>query len=514
MRVALVTEGTYPVTTGGVSTWCDQLLRGMPEHDWTVLALTSSGTEEPVWARPGSVRSVILHPVWGAEPPPARRERNRTDPRAALQEALILLWDAALAPDGPEAVHDAETALRALVDLSTGRRLGSLLARRGSTAALLAAWHHRCSEAPPMSIAQAVAASRLVDRLLAVVDAPLPPVDLVHAAGNGAAGLVGLAAHWRSGTPLVVSEHGVYLRERYLALNEGGFSWVERRAITSLLRRLCEVTYRVADLVLPVSDFNRRWSLRLGAEPERVVTIHNGVEPEKYQPVGAEPAVPTLSFVGRIDPLKDLHTLVRAFALVRERVPEARLRLFGPVPEGNEAYRDSVAALVGELGTADAVTFEGPSQGSRPAIAAGSVVVLSSISEGMPFTVIEAMMCGRATVSTDVGGVAECVDPERRTGMIVPARDPEAFAQACVELLTDDARRQAMAAAARQYALTVATLEQTLSAYRRAYATATGTAVHVPDEALGAPNIVADLTSTERPAAVPEPRKELVELAS
>jgi glycosyltransferase involved in cell wall biosynthesis len=246
--------------------------------------------------------------------------------------------------------------------------------------------------------------------------------------------------------------------------------------------------------VLPVSDFNRRWSLHLGARPERVTTIRNGVQPELYAPVGEEPEVPTLSFVGRIDPLKDLHTLVRAFALVREQVPGARLRLFGPVPEGNEAYRDSVAALSAELGTSDAVTFEGPSAGSRPAIAAGSVVVLSSISEGMPFTVIEAMMCGRATVSTDVGGVAECVDPERRAGTIVPARDPEAFAQACVELLVDEPRRRAMGAAARSHALAHATLDRTLAAYRGAYRAATGAA---PDVVPGPLNVVADVSTLQ-----------------
>ncbi|SDF22282.1 Glycosyltransferase involved in cell wall bisynthesis [Blastococcus fimeti] len=492
MRVALITEGTYPVTTGGVSTWCDQLLRGLPEIDWTVVALTATGTEPAVWARPASVSSVVLHPVWGAEAPPARRRRRGADPRDAVADALVQLWDAALAPDGPDAVDRAEGALRALVESSTGGRLAALLASRGSTSALMAAWQRRCPDLPPLSIAQAVAASRLVDRTLAVVDAPLPEVDLVHAAGNGAAALVALAAHWRSGVPLLLSEHGVYLRERYLALEAGGFSWAERRATTSLLRRLCEVAYRTADRVLPVSDFNRRWSLHLGARPGSVTTIRNGVQPELYAPVGEEPAVPTLSFVGRIDPLKDLHTLVRAFALVRERVPGARLRLFGPVPEGNEAYRDSVAALSAELGTSDAVTFEGPSAGSRPAIAAGSVVVLSSISEGMPFTVIEAMMCGRATVSTDVGGVAECVDPERRAGMIVPARDPEAFAQACVELLTDEPRRRAMGAAARSHALAHATLDRTLAAYRRAYGSATRPALPVP---AGPLNVVADVSA-------------------
>ena len=474
MRIALVTEGTYPVRSGGVSTWCDQLLTGLPEYVWTVVGLTATDAERPVLQVPPSVRSVVLHPLWGPLPPAPRRRGRRSDLRGQVHQALFQLWDAALSPDVEEAVDQAREALHTLIGLTSTTRMASVLAARGSAAALLAAWEDRCSDLPPMSVAEAVAASTIVDRTLAAVDAALPRVDLVHAGGNGAAALVGLAAHWRHGTPMVLSEHGVYLRERYLALDDGHRTWSERRAVTAFVRRTSEVAYREAAQVLPVSDFNKRWAERLGGLGSRVVTIRNGVETDLYEPVGEEPSVPTLSFVGRIDPLKDLHTLVRAFALVRENLPTARLRLFGPVPDGNEAYRDSVASLVAQLGLQDAVTFEGPTKGSRPAIAAGSIVVLSSISEGLPFTVIEAMMCGRATVSTDVGGVAECLDPERRGGMVVPARDPEAFATACLELLTDDERRHAMASAAREHALRTATLDRTLEAYRSAYRSATG----------------------------------------
>jgi glycosyltransferase involved in cell wall biosynthesis len=469
MRIALVTEGTYPVHTGGVSTWCDQLLREMPEHEWTVIALTATGSDRPIWPRPQSVRSVVLHPLWGVQPSPARRPWRGPDVRVGIQSALLSLWDAALAPDGDEAVSQAEAALRCLVELSTGTRIASLLAAAGSPSALLTAWRNRCADLFPMSVAEAVVASLIVDRTLGAIDASVGDVDVVHAAGNGASALVALAAHWRHGTPMVLSEHGVYLRERYLALDDADFSWAERRAVTALVRRICEVAYRQAERVVPVSDFNSRWAHRLGVDPGRVVTVRNGVRPDLFPPIDTEPDVPTLSFVGRIDPLKDLHTLVRAFALVHAELPTARLRLFGPTPAGNEAYRDSVAELIEALGLTHAATFEGPSQGSRPAIAAGTVVVLSSISEGLPYTVIEAMMCGRATVSTDVGGVAECLDADGHAGVVVPARDPRAFAEACLDLLTDDDRRRAMGEAARRHALVHATLDRAVGMYRELY---------------------------------------------
>jgi glycosyltransferase involved in cell wall biosynthesis len=506
VRIALVTEGTYPVHSGGVSTWCQQLLEGMPEHEWTVVALTATSADQPTWPQPASVREVVLHPLWERLPPPPRRRRSGADPMASVEQALRLLWDAALAPDGDSAVHQARIALHRLVTLSANHPLAGLLNARASVATLLTAWDRRMPDAPRMTVAEAVAAATLVDRMLGAVDARCPEVDLVHAAGNGAAALVGLAGLWRSGTPFVLSEHGVYLRERYLALDDGDRTWAERRAITGVIRRICEVAYRECDRVLPVSDFNRRWALRLGAGADRVRTIRNGVEPEKYAPIEGEPEVPTLSFVGRIDPLKDLHTLVRAFALVQQRLPTARLRMFGPVPEGNEAYRDSVAKLIAELGVAGAATFEGPTPGSRPAIAAGHVVVLSSVSEGLPFSVIEAMMCGRATVSTDVGGVAECYDADRRAGIVVPSRDPEAMAEACVGLLEDDDRRREVARAARWHALGTATLERAIDEYRAVYATfapVDDTPAVEPDQI--APQAPVLVTGRHR-AVVPAPR--------
>jgi hypothetical protein len=102
----------------------------------------------------------------------------------------------------------------------------------------------------------------------------------------------------------------------------------------------------------------------------------------------------------------------------------------------------------------------------REAYAAGNVVMLSSISEGFPFTLIEAMSCGRATVSTDVGGVREAVG---ETGLVVPPRDPAQMAAAALELLRDPARRTAMGEAARLRVINQFTLRQTIDTFRGIY---------------------------------------------
>ncbi|MDO5683815.1 MAG: GT4 family glycosyltransferase PelF [Propionibacteriaceae bacterium] len=455
---------------GGVSTWADQLVRNIPEHRWHVVTLV--GRERAsVWEPPANLASTTLVPMWD---PPAltlgwwgRRTRQR---RADVREALRQVWRAAL-PYGPE--QNMERLRPALQELarSDGPPLAQLLLAEGSTPALLEAWARHRRERPylpPLPAALAAKTSAFADRMLAVLGARWPKADVSLASSNGPAALLSMARLWQDGTPMVLAEHGVHLRERYLALAATGWAWSMRYTLMAFSRAVCRLAYREASLVTPVSDFNGRWAARLGADPTRIHTIPNGVEPASFPLLPDEPAEPVVSFVGRIDPLKDLVTLVEAFAVTRGRVPAAKLRLFGPTPVGNEAYRARVEARIAELSLIDAVVFEGPTPSANPAIEAGQVVVLSSISEGLPFTVLEAMMSGRPTVNTDVGGVGECTDRDGSCGVVVPPRDPAALGNALADLLLDAPRRHAMGAAAHERALANFTLQVCAGSYREA----------------------------------------------
>ena len=347
-------------------------------------------------------------------------------------------------PDDPIAADLFAEILRELHDLSRSQPSGRRCAARTRCAGCSTAWaaeSDRFVEVGVMpTVHDALTAVDLLEHALRPLFGPVAHTDVTHAVTNGLAVLVGLAAKWTHGTPLVLTEHGVYLRERYLEYRASPYSWPVKALMLGFLRRLCGAGYRAADLVTPGNRYNQRWELRGGADPKRLQTVYNGVDPAHFPPAGAEPDEPTISWAGRVDPIKDLETLIRAFALVRAEMPEARLRMFGGTPRGNEGYREQCEALAASLGLAGSAVFEGRVENIRDAYTAGHVVVLSSISEGFPYTLIEAMTAGRATVSTDVGGVTEAVAD---TGLVVPPRDPAAMAAACLELLRDDARRRA-----------------------------------------------------------------------
>ncbi|MEU6546858.1 GT4 family glycosyltransferase PelF [Streptomyces sp. NPDC046859] len=469
-RVTLLTEGTYPHSHGGVSVWCDQLVTGMPDIDFDVIAVTGTGREPLVWDLPGHVRDVLSVPLWGATPdgrPPRGRSRRRL--ATAYERFLTALVD-------PGAEDGFAPALHALARAAAAAELSPFL--RGDTALriLTAVWTRpglAVREARP-TLHDALTATALLEHALRPLAAPPPRDGVAHAVSGGVAVLPGLAARERYGVPLLLTEHGVYLRERYLGYRTAAYRWPVKAVVLGFFRLLAQESYRQAALITPGNRYNRLWEEQGGADPAAIRTVYNGVDPAAFPPAGPEPGTPTLSWAGRVDPIKDLETLIRAFALVRGQRPDVRLRLFGGTPRGGEAYRERCEALAAELGHADAVTFEGRVDDIKDAYAAGTVVMLSSISEGFPFTLIEAMSCGRATVSTDVGGVREAVGD---TGLVVPPRDPAAMAAAALELLGDPGRRRAMGEAARLRVIEQFTLRQTIDTFRGIYhELATGTA--------------------------------------
>ncbi|WP_254401564.1 GT4 family glycosyltransferase PelF [Streptomyces sp. AC555_RSS877] len=461
-RVTLLTEGTYPHSHGGVSVWCDQLVQGMPDLDFDVIAVTGTGREPVVWDLPAHVSRVLSVPMWGDPPegrPPRGRARNQL--AAAYERFLTALLD-------PCAEDEFAPALYAMARAAADGTLSPFLRGDRAIALLTAVWNRRglaVREAGP-TLHDALAATALLEHALRPLAAPLPENGVAHAVSGGVAALPGLAALEQHGVPLLLTEHGVYLRERYLGYRIAPYRWPVKAVVLGFFRLLAEETYRRAALITPGNRYNRLWEEQGGADPESIRTVYNGVDPAAFPPAGPEPDRLTLSWAGRVDPIKDLETLIRAFALVRDRLPDARLRLFGGTPRGGEAYRERCEALAAELGHADAVTFEGRVDDIKDAYAAGNVVMLSSISEGFPFTLIEAMSCGRATVSTDVGGVREAVGD---TGLVVPPRDPAAMAAAALQLLGDPGRRRVMGEAARLRVIEQFTLRQTIDTFRSIY---------------------------------------------
>ncbi|MCX5196884.1 GT4 family glycosyltransferase PelF [Streptomyces sp. NBC_00249] len=463
-HVTMLTEGTYPHVHGGVSTWCDQLVRGMPEVDFNVIALTGSGREPVTWELPRNVYRHTAVPLWGPTPPRTRRTALRGKARRRFTETYETFLLSLIDP----AAGGFSEALGELAQLARAGRLAPALRSESVLRLLTTVWTRPglvTAEAAP-TLHDALTATDLLEHALRPLSVRIPPDSVAHAVSSGLATLPALAAKRLDGVPFLLTEHGIYLRERYLGYRTAAQRWPVKALMLGFYRELNSEGYRQADLITPCNQYNRRWEERGGADSDRIRTVYNGVDPHAFPEAGPEPEVPTLSWCGRIDPIKDLETLIRAYAFMREELPALRLRLFGPVPAGCEEYRLRLEKLAAELGVGDGITYEGRIDQVAKAYAAGSVVMLSSISEGFPFSIIEAMSCGRTTVSTDVGGVREAVGD---TGLVVPPREPETMARATLALLRDDARRAELGRMSRKRVVEKFTLHQSVDGFRHIY---------------------------------------------
>ena len=189
-----------------------------------------------------------------------------------------------------------------------------------------------------------------------------------------------------------------------------------------------------------------------GLEPTRWRLVYEGVPDRIPQPGGREqltalgvpPGAPVVGNVAALTGHKDHATLVKAMALLRARVPEARLVIVG---EGE--LRPAVEALVREHGLTDRVVFAGFRGDLDRILPAFSVFCLSSHLEGLGTSLLDAMAFARPIVATAAGGIPEAVE-DGVTGHVVPPREPAALAEALASVLCNDELRRGFGEAGRR----------------------------------------------------------------
>jgi len=265
----------------------------------------------------------------------------------------------------------------------------------------------------------------------------------------------------RPGLRLVFTEHG--------RLSDAGPSR-KRRLANRALRRL-------ATRVFAVSEDVRQHLVAEGFGDEDVGVIYNGIEVGPMPDVAARAGVRrelgataddfVVGTIARLDPVKDLGTLLEAVARLGSGAPSPILAIVG-----DGAERGTLEARAASLGIASRTRFLGERDDARRWLAGCDVYANSSISEGVSLTILEGMAAGLPVVATRVGGTPEVVTGE--CGLLVPSRDAGALADALRRLAGDAGLRRELGAAARRRVETRFTLERMVREYRDAYLSVSG----------------------------------------
>lgn len=446
--VCLLLEGTYPYVSGGVSVWVHDLIQAQPHLTFHLTVLVPNRTPRPMrFKLPANVvglNEVVLQEPCG-EPTESRRLRRLM---TELEPALTRLlrrggWG------------DLRTIVEAL-----SRHAG--VATRANLMNSMAAWgmimRMYQQAVPNASFLDYFWTWRaLAGGLFSVLLAEIPPASVYHAVSTGYAGLLLGRAVAQTGAPGLLTEHGIYINERRVEIAMAEWLHDDRPSslavenLTAGLREVwidafmgfSHVCYEASSVIVTLYRGNQELQRRDGAPPQRLVVIPNGIDCKRFSRAPRDPtSPPTIALVGRLVPIKDIKTFVRAADILRRQMPNVRAVVLGGADE-DPAYARECSELVEDSGLGDVIHFAGQVNLTEW-LSQIDVMVLTSISEAQPLVLLEAGAAGIPAVATDVGSCREILlgDPQSERdsapgGFITPLSNPLATARACASLLLD-----------------------------------------------------------------------------
>lgn len=494
--VCLLLEGTWPYVRGGVSSWIDQMIKGLPELTFSVFFI--GGQREAYgkryYAIPDNVvylEEHFLEDAWTLLP------LRQAGPEKVVSEMMLDVHRFLHYPQEPS-LEQGEDFLATLAESRIGR--DDFLHSRASWQAITDGYRQHCADPSFVNYFWTLRSMQAPLFMLAEAARQLPRARMLHSISTGYAGLLGSILQRRWGCHYLLSEHGIYTKERKIDLAQAG--WIAespgeqlntgldaevsyiRRLWIRFFERIGLLAYRSAHSIIALYEGNRRRQIVDGADPARTRVIPNGIALDTWQAAlhsRPEGIPPVAGLVGRVVPIKDVKTFIRAMRGVVSALPEAEGWIIGPEEEDPD-YAAECHSLVVSLGLQDKVRFLGFRQ-VREVLPQLGVMVLTSISEAQPLVVLEAWACGTPVVTSDVGSCRELVEgsgEEDRAlgaaGEVVAIADPQATSRAILALLRDPQRWHAAQAVGLQRVRRHYTEELMLARYRELYREGTGSA--------------------------------------
>lgn len=483
INVMLVLEGTYPYQSGGVSTWAHTLCEKVKNANYTIYSTNANFTNNLKYTLPPSVKNLIQVPQWAPNEPHEYIDYGSQYVQSIIKKKLTndLVIEHSFIPLFHSLLSNILSTNPNMKTLdSTFKSLWLYFENFDFKTTMLneAVWKtyrefmikHSVNQNDPVpSLLDLTIGMRWVYRLLIPLAIPVPKVDIVHLTLSGFVVIPALIASYTYNTPIILTEHGVFIRERLLAINSSGYSFFLKKFLILFSENIARLSYYKAEVILSVNDFNKKWEILYGANPRKLKVIHNGVDHSLFIPRPKPKhlrGLPTVVSLARVFELKDIITMIHSCAVVKKEIPDVLFMLYGDdnsVPE----YTKKCKKLITKLKLQENFKLMGASKNPELLFCEGDVSILTSISEGFPYTVLESMSCGIPVVATDVGGTAEALDDG--SGFICKPKDPEGIGKNVVRLLKDRNLRNKMGNHARQRIIDNFTLQKFISSYESTY---------------------------------------------
>lgn len=457
--ICLILEGSYPYISGGVSSWVAQMLKSFSHLRFAIVYIGSSKNDydKMKFELPDNVVHFQEHYLLDEEAhEDLKPKETKLSKKQYKNVAKLHDW-----------FHEKETnrsdilesVLRYYEKGPNEITFEQFLYSDGAWDFNCKAFNQYCTDPSFIDYFWTIRNMHAPMWLIGEIIKEFPNVKVLHTISTGYAGYFGALLKYHFKIPLILSEHGIYTKERRIDLVKG--QWVhDNRSIflkdTSssgyykelwirFFESLAKICYQASDDIISLYGGVQPLQVQGGADPKKMSIIANGVNVESLRPLRDlrdDKQENIICLLGRVVPIKDIKTLIRSMPIVIKSVPDAKIWIVGPQEE-DKKYNTECITMVRELNLSDHITFMGK-KNIKDVLYKVRIMVLSSISEGLPLSILEGFAAGVPAVTTNVGACVELInglnDEDKalgKSGRIVEIANPVGLANAIIELLQD-----------------------------------------------------------------------------
>ena len=440
MKICIISEGCYPYTVGGVSGWLHSMIQTFPKQEFVLLSIIANREQSGKFAyrlpeNVTEVHEVYLEDLdWGSA---NKRHKSRLNKREyhALRSLLL----------------DQEVEWSALFDYFRDNEvsINQLLMGEDFYHAVVDCYNLQYPDIVFSDFLWTMRSMYLP--LFLALSTEIPKADVYHAVSTGYAGIIGSMGKHFYKSQFILSEHGIYTREREEELIKA--DWVQRTYKNIWIRqfkKMSKVAYDTADVVTGLYEHACELQQELGCDKNKTIIPPNGIDYKKFENLPTvKPENRGFIHVGailRVAPIKDVKTMIQAFAYAKKRCPRLKLWIMGPYDEEPE-YAAECFKMAEQLELSD-IEFTGRIN-VTDYLGWMDMTILTSISEGQPLTILESFAAYVPVIATDVGNCRGLLygedDDFGKAGILTHIMNIEEIANAMVYMAENPEERRRMA---------------------------------------------------------------------
>ena len=430
---------------GGVSNWIQMIIQNFPDISFSILSISTSRKDVGEYKYEISKNVEKIKDIFLNEPEKkAKRKKVRLTKRERKSLSDMIL--------GEMDDIDWRDTVKFLSDYRT--RWEDLLMSSDFFEIAVRYYRQRYTRTPFADFLWTIR-SIYMPLFGAIID-DFPQADIYHSVSTGYAGILGAIAKNLYKKPFILTEHGIYTREREEEVIKS--DWVKgvfKDVWIDQFYKLSKIAYHAAERVITLFNDNRSIEVELGCPPEKIEIIANGINIDEYEaksvPVRATEEI-IIGSVVRVVPIKDIKTMILAFNATKASISGVKLKIMGPIEEDPEYFKECLM-LIESLKIQD-IEFTGYVK-VKDYIEDMDILLLTSISEGQPLAMLEGMAYQKPHVCTNVGGCRELLlgsgnDVFGPAGIIVSIMDVQEISNALIQLCMNPKMREEMGQAGRK----------------------------------------------------------------